>query len=437
MQNENSSFRDPSGQVFIADGKFRRVINQGYMDEYHELITSDLYQTLVDSELLIPHEELSTIGREMIIEPEQVDFISYPYEWCFSMLKEAVLNTLTINEIAIQHGMMLKDASAFNMQWHKGNMTLIDTLSFMSYEVGMPWGAYPQFLRHFLNPLLLMKYRSPALAHLFLSNLDGITPQLATKLLPKHLVLRPSYLAHLYAQSLNVTVNGQHNVKMAPIAFNALLSNLKALIHSLNYKSRSVITHYSDENSYTQRALDDKAFKIERLLDLIGGKTLCDLGANTGFYSRMAVVRGFKVLAVDSDHDCVEHIDQTSHIFPLVVDICNPSPAIGWGNTERKSFLDRLHVDVIMALALIHHLCVGNNVPLAKVAQMLAEHCQKLIIEFVPLEDPKAQLLLGKKNIPPYSYGIFKSAFADYFTIEREVQIDDSMRILFLMEVKK
>jgi len=436
MQNESSSFRDPSGQVFIADGKYRRLIYPCYMEDYHTLMISGLYQELTDTNLLIPHQELSAIGREMIIEPEQVGFISYPYEWCFSMLKEAAINTLIINEIALQHGMMLKDASAFNMQWHKGNMTLIDTLSFMKYQPGMPWGAYPQFLKHFLAPLLLMKYRSPGLARLFLSNLDGITPNLASKLLPKHLILRPSNLVHLYAQSLNVAVNGQKNVKMSKLALNSLLSNLKALVMRLDYKTKSVITHYSDENSYTQRALDDKAFKVERLLDIVDGKTLCDIGANTGFYSRMAAVRGFKVLAVDSDHDCVNYIDQTSHIFPLVIDICNPTPAIGWGNTERKSFLERLHVDVIMALALIHHICIGNNVPLEKVARMLSEHCQKLIIEYVPLDDPKAQLLLGKKNIPAYNIDVFRYEFGQYFTVECEVKIDDSKRILFLMEVR-
>ena len=434
MQEENSSFRDPSGQVYIVDGKYQRQINPSYTSEYHHLMQSGLCKELVELGLLIPHEELLTIGNTIIIRPEQVEFISYPYEWCFSMLKLAAINTLDTNEIALQHGMMLKDASAFNMQWHKGNIVLIDTLSFMDYEVGMPWGAYPQFLRHFLTPLLLMQYRSPALVRLFLSNLDGITPQLGTKLLPRHLMLRPSYLAHLYSQSLNVTVNGQRNVKMPAFALKSLLESLKRLIISLDYKPKSVKTQYADENSYTQKALDDKEFKVTRFMELAGGKTLCDMGANTGFYSRKAGIMGYKVLAVDSDHDCVEQIDQTSHIFPLVVDICNPSPAIGWDNTERKSFLDRLHVDVIMALALIHHLCVGNNVPLGKVAKMLSEHCQKLIIEFVPLEDPKAQLLLGKKNIPPYSYSIFRSAFSDYFTIEREVQIDDSRRILFLME---
>jgi hypothetical protein len=434
MQEENSSFRDPSGQVYVAVGQYRRQINPSYIDEYHHLMESGLYKVLADDCLLIPHDELLTIGNTIIIRPEQVEFISYPYEWCFSMLKEAAINTLAINEIALQHGMMLKDASAFNMQWHQGNMVLIDTLSFMDYEAGMPWGAYPQFLRHFLVPLLLMKYKNPTMAGMLLANIDGITPQLATKLLPRHLMLRPSYLAHLYSQSLNVTVNGQRNVKMPAFALKSLLESLKRLVFSLDYKPKSVKTHYADENSYTQKALDDKGFKVTRLLELAGGKTLCDMGANTGFYARKAGIMGYKVLAVDSDHDCVERIDQTSHIFPLVVDICNPSPAIGWDNTERKSFLARLHVDVIMALALIHHLCVGNNVPLHKVAQMLSEHCQKLIIEYVPLNDPKTQLLLGKKNIPPYSYAIFKTAFSDYFTIEREIQIGDSKRILFLME---
>jgi hypothetical protein len=346
------------------------------------------------------------------------------------MLKEAALNTLKINRIAMEHGMMLKDASAYNMQWYNGNMVLIDTCSFMRYEPGMPWGAYRQFLQHFLCPLLLMSYRNASFGKMSQVYLDGIPVRLAAALLPMKAHLKPSLLAHIYAQSLNLTVSNKRKVNMSRMAFDALLNNLFNLIYLLEYKPKSTKTDYMNGDSYNQQALDSKKLQVARCLDHMNDNmTFADLGCNTGDYD------DFMNLSVDIDHDCVESVYKYKWgTLPLVIDLCNPSPAIGWANIERRSFWDRVNVDTIMALALIHHLCVANNVPLAKVAELLAGHCKKLIIEFVPLEDPKAKLLLGSKNIPPYSLEIFKSAFGKYFNILQEYPIEESLRTIYLME---
>ena len=439
MLKERSSFRDPAGQVFEHDGQILRYVYPPYFEDYHKLKDSGLYTHLTTLKLLIKHTELFQEKDKLIIRPEVVPFISYPYEWCFSMLKEAALNTLKINRIALEHGMILKDASAYNMQYYQGNMVLIDTLSFMSYEPGMPWGAYRQFLQHFLYPLLLMAHYNPYMNKLSQIHLDGIPAGFVINNLPFHFRFKPSLWAHLYAQGWKVTVKGQKQVKMSRYALEALLDNLEATVMGIRYKSYldSDWLKYRELGSYSKQALNHKKSIMDNILETIPKSSLCDLGANTGLYGLTASLFGHNVIFVDLNHDCIEHIyNRKSLPLALIVNLCNPSPAIGWDNTERKSFLCRLHVDTIMALALIHHLCIGNNVPLGNVAEMLSQHCRNLIIEFVPLEDPKAQMLLGKKNIPPYSLDIFKSEFTKYFNVRAEYPITDSLRTIYLMEVK-
>lgn len=438
MIEEKSSFRDPSGRVFTDYPGIVREIYPAYYTDYQYLKSSKLYEALTAAHLLIPHTEIEDNKYHILIRPEIIPFISYPYEWCFSMLKDAALTTLRINRVAMEHGMILKDASAYNMQYYKGDMTLIDTLSFMKYEVGMPWGAYRQFLQHFLCPLLLMAYRDISLNKLLSSCLDGIPVKLTTKLLPFLTRFKPAVFAHVYAQSLNFTVSENRNVTISGPAFFALLDNLERLVALLEYKQKGKWQAYQDDCHYNPAAVKSKESLVEICLIRADAKQVLDLGSNTGTYANLAHHKGARVIAVDSDASCIERIynyDGT-HVLPLVVDLCNPSPAIGWANTERKSFWDRVNVDTIMALALIHHLCIANNVPLGKVAELLAGHCRNLIIEFVPLDDPKAKQLLGKKNIPPYSLDIFKYEFGKHFIIKGEYPITESDRTIYLMEKK-
>jgi hypothetical protein len=434
---EKSSFRDPAGQVYDDGEGLRRIIYPSYFAEYNKLnVDGGLYQELIASDLLIPHEELSVTPVRIIIKPEVVPFISYPYEWCFGMLKEAALNTLEINQIAISHGMILKDASAYNMQFYKHKMTLIDTLSFMEYEPGQPWGAYPQFLQHFLNPLLLMAHKDSGFGRLSEIYLDGIPSLLTRQLLPARKMLSPAILAHVWAQGIELSPNHKITPRVSKMALLALLDNLESLIKHTHYKGFSDWTTYDDKSgSYTESAFKDKECVVKKILKNISPGTVCDLGSNRGNFGIIAKIQGHDILSVDSDHDCVEwQYENLTYPLPLIIDLCNPSPGIGFDNTERKLFLDRLHVDTIIALALIHHLCVANNIPLARVAEMLAGHCKNLIIEFVPLEDKQTQKLLGHKHIPEYSIDVFREAFEKYFMITGTHPIADSLREIFVME---
>lgn len=434
--DDPASFRDPASVVHDAHGRIYRVISKSYFSDYSMLMLG-FYQELIDKQLLIPHEELCNTAPEITIQPEKVYPITYPYEWCFSMLKEAALNTLEINRIAMQHGMMLKDASAYNMQYHDGKMKLIDTCSFMKYEFGMPWGAYSQFLRHFLCPLLLMAYVDSSFGRLSEIYLDGVPVQLATRLLPKRLRFSLGMWVHIYSQAMNFIVNPNRTVKMSSLAVEALLNNLANFIRSINYKPKSPWLDYKNAGSYNDTALFDKQGIVNHVMGNGDGiASILDLGCNTGSYCAVHIEEFKHIIAVDIDHDSVEiAFERKGNFLPLVIDICNPSPAIGWANKERPAFWDRIgQVDTIMALAIIHHLCIRNNVPLSMVADLLADHCRRLIIEFVPLEDPQAQKLLGKKNIPEYSLDAFKSAFGRHFNTLSEIPITDSMRTIYAME---
>lgn len=449
LEKEKSSFRDKCSQVYLTDDGIIREIRGLAIKEYNMLMISGLYKRLTEEKLLIEHEELSDKDGVITIHPETVPFISYPYEWSFKEYKEAALVTLKINRIAMEYGMALRDASAFNIQYHQHRFKLIDTTSLGYYVPTLPWNGYAWYLRQFFIPLLLLRYKNPELVNMWLGDIYGISAKVAVSILPKRLMLKPSILAHIYGQAENITSKRAKNDGLDKNKLNAskkiteaLLYNLENAVKGLKYKRISDWERYADYNSYDTTA---KIHKIRIVKDWLGegnGKTLCDLGANTGEFSKIALDQNYDVIAVDSDYPCLEEIDDD--ILSLRIDINNPTPAIGWANEERRSFWDRLQVDTILFLALIHHICIGNSVPLGKVAKILSEHCQKLIIEFVPLNDDKAQLLMSDVNIygnkvdhPDYSYELFRCHFEEYFNFLDEVYIRDSQRIMCLLEVKR
>jgi hypothetical protein len=435
-----ASFRDPAARVWRRyDGKLCREIKPEYFPVYDKFM-GEVYPVLAKAGLVIQHTEISRSAESLIIEPEFIPFISYPYEWSFGQLKEAALVTLKINRIAMVFGLMLKDASAYNIQPVKGKMKLIDTTSFMPYAGDTPWPSYGQFLRHFVCPLLLIKYDNPIQNRLSEIYLDGIPVPLAARRLPFGTKFNSHYWSHIYLQSLKIGIKPGGKIKMSLFMLDVFLTDLYKFIEGLTYKpvAGQILggewLKYAEAGSYTSEALKDKKAIVAKCLMLADGKCVLDLGANTGDYSRIAAGMGYNVIAVDSDHDCMFMLNGEPEILPLVVDLCNPSPGIGWANRERLPFWERIgKVDVILALALVHHLSVRNNVPLGMVAELLAAHTDNLIIEWVPLEDKQAQKLLGEKRIPEYSLPVFLAEFGRRFKSIRAFPIKDSGRVIYLM----
>lgn len=413
---------------------------------------SGLYVKLVQENLLISHfesdippEEASTSYK--IIRPEIIPFISYPYEWCFSQLKAAALATLYIQKIALQFDMTLKDASAFNIQFMKGKPILIDTLSFEKYQEGCPWIAYRQFCQHFLAPLALMAKTDVRLSQLARIYIDGIPLDLASALLPKSSWLKFGVLSHIHLHAKSQKHFGDKNVKTAmhkisKTSLSGIIDSLETTTQKIDWKPEGTgWGNYYEYTNYSQEALSHKKEIIQQYLNEINPKSVWDMGANTGLFSRLASERGIQTLSFDVDPAAVEKNyhevtrNKENSILPLCLDLTNPSPAIGWENNERASIQDRGPVDVIFALALIHHLAISNNLPFQKIARFFGTLCRYLVIEFVPISDSQVKRLLSaRENIfPKYTRDEFEAIFKEFFSIVSVNQIKYSERVLYLM----
>ncbi len=448
-----ASFRDPSGFIFRRDGVLYRQVAGAGREHYDALMASGLYDALVREGLLIAHEEADpslarTSDAYRVLRPSPVPFISYPYEWCFSQLKDVALATLAIQKRAFERGMSLRDASAFNIQFVAGRALSIDTLSFERYREGEPWAAYGQFCRHFLAPLALMSYCDARLGRLLSVHFDGVPLDLASRLLPRRTWCRPSLFmhVHLHARSQRRHARDERletrGRTVSRLGFRGIVDSLESAVKRLRWApEKTEWADYYNRTNYTDAALAEKERLVEALLERLGPKTVWDLGANTGRFSRLAAAHGAMTVAADADPAAVEraYLDARARgetrVLPLVVDLTNPTPAVGWENAERASFLERGPADAALALALVHHLAIANNVPLDAVARFLARAAEALIVEFVPKSDSQVKRLLAtRKDIfPGYTREGFERAFASAFTVETSADIPGTGRTLYLM----
>jgi hypothetical protein len=453
----NASFRDPSGFLFTRAGTLYRQINQVYAEDYRLLMESGLYARLVKAGLLIPHTEtdLEPAVPELafkIICPERVGFISYPYEWSFGQLKDAALATLSIQKRAMKLGMSLKDASAYNIQFQNGKATLIDTLSFEAYKEGEPWVAYRQFCQHFLAPLALMAYRDIRLSQLMRVYIDGIPLDLTSRLLPGRTRWNLGLASHIHLHAsaqrryADVAVSeARGGRKLSKANLLGLIESLQGTIRKLEWKPAGTEwADYYSANNYTDSAFEHKKRLVAEWLEKVGPKTVWDLGGNTGIFSRVAAQTGALVVSSDIDPAAVEvnyrlmKENKEQKLLPLVLDLTNPSPAIGWDNHERDAFVQRGPADAVLALALVHHLAISNNVPLTRVAGFFAGCGEWLIVEFVPKSDSQVQRLLRSRQdiFSEYTRPGFEKAFGQWYTIRESCAIRDSERWLYLLQRK-
>jgi len=453
-----ASFRDPSGFMFERGGTLYRQVNRVYADDYERLMSSGLYEELVGDGLLVPHTATEPTSAEkgdvyLTLEPERVPFISYPYEWCFSQLKDAARATLRIQQRALRRGMTLKDASSYNIQFLRGRPVFIDTLSFARYEEGRPWVAYRQFCQHFLAPLTLAARRDIRLLQLLRVHIDGTPLDLARDLLPRRTWLSPNLFLHLFLHARfqrRYAGDSEAVAKVRPLPLKSLQNILLALdsaVSKLDWKPEG--TEWADYyagDSYVDEASEHKRELVTAFVEKLDPACLWDLGANTGAFSRIASERGIRTVAFDIDPACVERNyremrrAKATDLLPLLLDLTNPSPAQGWAHAERSSLRERARAaggpDVVMALAVIHHLAISNNLPLGRVAAFFADLAPQLVIEFVPKSDAKVKTLLATREdvFPDYTEKGFEAAFAPHFEIEASSPIRESRRTLYRMK---
>jgi len=387
-----------------------------------------------------------------ILAPEPLDFVSYPYEWCFSQLKDSALTTLASQRIAIDYGMTLKDASAYNVQFRQGRTQLVDTLSFELLTEGEPWMAYRQFCQHFLAPLALMGYRDFRLGGLLRNHIDGIPLDLASRMLPRRTWLSPGLLVHLHLHAsaqrryAGKAVPGERaNRRMSRQALLGLVDSLTGAVNRLQWlPAGTAWANYEQFHGYSSSDLAEKGRLVGEFLDRVRPATVWDLGANVGNFSRIASQREITTIAFDIDPAAVERNYLKArqggdpHLLALVLDLANPSPTQGWAGKERMSLEERGPADAVLALALIHHLAISNNVPLGMIAEYLAGLSHWLLIEFVPKEDPQVRRLLANRVdiFPDYDASGFEAAFNPHFEIHRRAPVGDSGRWLYWMEAR-
>jgi hypothetical protein len=456
IKNDKSSFRDPDGFVFRYRGILLRQINLRYKDNYDHLINSGLYDLLVNKELLIPHKAVSkkyavNNSAYKVIRPKLVPFVSYPYSWSFSQLKDAGLLTLKIQEESLKAGMILKDANAYNIQFIGVEPVFIDTLSFKKYEQGEVWLAYKQFCQQFLVPLSLMAYRDLRLNNMLKVYLDGIPLDMGSKLLPPKTYFKAGILSHIHLHARSqVRFSGKRispeKYKIGKHSLLALIDNLEKTVRDIKLpKVKTEWGDYYESTNYSQKAFNRKGRIVKKYVKIANPNIVWDLGANEGEFTRLVVGNAMYAISADIDPLAVEKNyliskkEKRKNILPLIWDLTNPPPSIGWANAERSSFTQRGKPDLVLALALIHHLVITNNLPLEKVARFFFRLTKYLIIEFVPKKDSNAQKMLASREdiFDNYTKDIFEKVFGKYFETLKKDNITGSKRIMYLMKRKR
>jgi len=448
------SFRDPSGFVYTADGTLYRQVNRVFAEEFDACVASGLYDDLSAGGLLVPHrtvgvERGATPDAHAVIEPAHIEFVSYPYEWAFGELRDAALLTLDVQERALARGFVLRDASAYNVQFRDGRPIFIDTLSFARYRQGEPWTAYKQFCEHFLVPLLLMSTRDVRCGRLQREYLDGIPLDLGSALLPRRTWARPGTLLHVhlhayatkrYEGSSVAAVSRARGLSKRGLL--GLVASLRGTVEKLKWlPAGTQWADYATDHNYSEGALAAKRRLVRDYLGSVAPRTVWDLGANTGAFSRVArevapsvVCFDFDPAAVELNYRQVRDRGETG-LLPLQLDLMNPSPAIGWAHEERLSLEARGPADGVLALALVHHLAIAQNVPLPRVAEAFTRLGRALVIEFVPKSDSQVERLLRNRPdiFPEYTQEGFERAFERHYEMAARERIGDSDRSLYLL----
>ena len=453
-----ASFRDPSGFVFLRDGILYRQVQLAYREHYDLFVSSGLFRSLVSDGLLVGHEESAaqpaSPGAYKVLQPSPIDVISYPYEWSFGQLKDAALLTLRVQRRALAHGMVLKDASAYNVQYQRGRPIFIDTLSFERYVDGQPWAAYGQFCQHFLAPLALMARVDIRLGRLLSTHLDGVPLDLASRLLPRRTWLRPGLAMHIHAHGAaqrryeaGSKSNGTQPKRAASVSRRGLIGivdSLERTIRALEWRPAGTEwADYEATHRYAEASQEDKRRLVKSWFDALVPvpERVVDLGANAGAYSRLIAEGGATVVSVDGDPAAVElnyrraSAETATTILPLLADLTNSGSGVGWDGAERAPLFERVSADLTLCLALVHHLAIGHNVPFDRIARWLAGVAPRLIIEFVPKHDEQVQRLLASRVdvFPDYDAAAFQHAFGRYFATERRQPIAGSERTLYQM----
>lgn len=455
MQQDLGSFRDRSGYVYSDSDKVLRTIMPCYKETWEQVTQGDFMAQLQDQELIVSFEEHSPIHdswKTLTVEP--VPFISYPYEWSFSQLKDAALLTLDLQLKALENSMVLKDASAYNVQFFGAKPVFIDLLSFEPRKNEGAWEAYRQFCSHFLAPLALAAKKDLRYIQMSRQWIDGIPLDITSGILPwraklslgifMHLVLHASY-QNKYADPRTLKKAGQRAISSEKLA--DIAHSLKSTIEKLSFPSQ--LTEWGDyynDTNYSDEGTEAKLKVIESVAERYKGQLAVDLGANTGRFSLPLAKHFSTVVAADIDPVAVDnhyrYLQQhgPDNILPIVLDLSSPSPSLGWACKERGSFADRCDCSLLLALALCHHLRFTCGIPFAQISEFFSSLMLPggvLVVEFVPKGDSQVQRMLCARDdvFDDYTLEAFCEAFnASGFDEMERHSLPNSCRTLLVLK---
>ena len=455
---EPASFRDRNSRVFQRDFRVFRALTTHGLRDWESLASTRFFRAFSDRGALVPThliEDTGSLVRDLgsgwiaALEHERLPFISYPYEWAFGMLKDAALLQLDLLFAALEEGMILKDASAYNLQFRGASPVFIDVGSFSSLKPGQPWVGYRQFCQLFLYPLMLQAYKDVSFQPWLRGSLEGIEPRDANAMMGARDVFRRGVLTHVKLQAAaqarfgTTTRDVRADLRNAGFdvrVIKANVSGLRHLVSRLRWKEPvSAWVNYSDDNSYAAADADRKAAFVRAACSERRRPLVWDLGANTGTYSRIAAEHAGFVVALDADAGTIERHYQllkrngSRTILPLVGNLADPAPGLGWRGLERLPLERRGRPDLILCLALIHHVVIGANVPLDEFVDWLADLQAELVIEFITKEDAMVQLLLrGKEDqYAEYNPRNFETLLLARFDVIRTETLKSGTRTLF------
>jgi hypothetical protein len=452
---EPGSFRDPESRVFYADGEVLRALSPDGLSDFEALAESGLLEDerVVRTDRV---EDAQALRGLLVHEPaavlrhERIPFVSYPYEWTFSMLKDAALLQLDLLLAAMGHDLVLKDSTPYNVQFRGARPVFVDIGSFERLREGEPWVGYRQFCMLYLYPLLLQSLKDVPFHPWLRGAIDGITPAQMRALLSARDRFRRGLFTNVFLHArlekryADRPQEVKREVKRVGLKKEILVANvrkMRKLVSRLDWSPpEGVWTAYGERNTYTDADAARKDEFVRAVATSREWGLVWDIGANNGRYSRIAAEGARTVVAVDADQGPVELLyrdlreEGDERILTLTMNLADPSPGLGWRGLERRALPDRGKPDLVLALALIHHVAISANVPVREFVDWLAGLGSALVIEFPTREDPMVQKLLAPKRDglhPDYELGFFERCLGEAFEVERTERLESGTRILY------
>ncbi len=461
--NEPGSFRDPKSRVYLSGTRVLRGLRSSQAEVEALLSTSFLSAGMKSGEIITttlmsdPTDlENLNLARErvpwqVVMEHERLPVVSYPFEWSRTMLLDAASLELRLARKAMAEGWATIDTTPYNVQFIGSRPVHIDLGSFELYQNGQAWIAYRQFCEMFLYPLLLGT-RGKGSEHrvVLRGSLAGIPASMCWAKLAVSERLRPSLIVHVGLQSAadkrkergtrTFTHSDLAAAGMTAKVIDRQMSGLEKLLHRVSRRvNTSHWSSYSDRSHYSSKAFQAKLDFVKNVASSTRPSLVLDIGANDGAFSEAVAPFADYVVAVDSDDAVIDNLyaslkGSNKNILPLVVDITDPASGRGWANTERQPFFQRVRPDLVLFLAVIHHLVISSSIPPELIAGFLRSLDADVVMEIPAISDPMVSLLLEQKAHPDdyrerYDGARINRALESQFEIRRRQEIDSRLML--------